>query len=106
MEASSFWEPIIIVGCASFAAGVLWWHAKYPEAWPPLDKIPSPSARLWYRRALLAFALSMGAGSIVRGALYFGVISEAVGTIAGALLAIPFFAGCGPLIWYRFKHGF
>jgi hypothetical protein len=98
-------EPAFLVLGALFCSLILWWAFRYGKNWPPAEKIASEPARRWYRWAMLAFVLSMSAAMVLRAARHFDLVSEPVTTALGAVLAMPFFTGALPLIWYRIKHG-
>jgi hypothetical protein len=105
MDEPELGEPAFLVLGALFSALVLWWALWHSQGWPSADKVASEPARRWYRRAMLAFVLSMSAAVVLRTARYLDLVSEPATTAVGAGLAIPFFAGALPLIWYRIKHG-
>jgi hypothetical protein len=98
-------EPAFLVLGSLFSALTLWWALWHGQRWPPPKKIASGPARRWYRRAMLAFVLSMAAAVALRAARYLDLLSGPSTTALGAAVAIPFFAGALPLIWYRVKHG-
>jgi hypothetical protein len=105
METVSFGELAYLAFEAAFCALALWWCLRYSQTWPPESEVTSPRARLWYRRALLVFAVTVSAAMLLRFGQYLGLVSDATTTVLGSALAVPFFLSAVALIVYRVKHG-
>lgn len=97
-------ELIFCWFCLVAGPPLLWLAVRHRVVWPLVQDVPSPRRRMLFGVSACVFFASFIGYAAIRLADHYALIGNDTETLLGALLAIPFFVACVPLIWWRISR--